>query len=332
MPTLYLTREDGTLRRKGNALFWKPDRSGQGEAIPLAQIDDVVISGNGNLTTPTMQLLLELKIPVHFVSSSGKYLGSLTSGYNGSYAIKRAQYQSAFDPVKTAYIAESFILGKSLNQRATLQRAYYRSGRNKNMLKEAINEIDTLIDILRRQPELNAKRGIEGRISAVYFGMFSLLLAPPWKFTGRNRRPPKDPVNALLSYTYTLLLGTVTTAVITAGLDPCVGWLHPEYRGRSSAALDLMEEFRAPVADRLVVSLINRRVIHPDDFQSENGAVTMNIHAKRALIKEYSARLEESVTDSHKKIKSTYKNHIMEQSKRLKYAICKGSEYIPFLM
>lgn len=331
MPSLYLTREDGILKRKGDALLWKPDRQEENETVPLAQVEDVIVIGQGNITTPAMQLLLYLDIPLHFISSSGRYMGSLTSGLCKSHKIKSEQYKSAFEPKRAVAIAAGFVAGKTVNQRATLKRGFYRSGRDKPKIAEAIEEIDALLNEISSVDDIARLRGIEGKIGAIYFHEFELLISPSWKWRGRNRRPPKDPVNALLSFGYTLLLSSVTTAVLTSGLDPCVGWLHPEYRGRPSAALDLMEEFRSPIVDRLVIGIINQGILTLGDFVKDGYGVIMKPSGKYAFLRAFSERMEESVTDKRTGTKSSYKNHIMRQSRNLRNAIVKGEDYLPFI-
>lgn len=167
----------------------------------------------------------------------------------------------------------------------------------------------------------------------IYFSVFGSALREPWFFQDRNRRPPKDPVNALLSFAYTLLLGKVTTAVVLAGLDPCVGWLHPEYRGRPSAALDLMEEFRSAVVDRTVLSALNQNYFSPEEFlPDETMGVKMSMNAKKMLVRLFSERLNVEVLNENNQQRSTYAIHIQQQAQLLARALRGKNTYLPFIV
>jgi CRISPR-associated protein Cas1 len=176
-------------------------------------------------------------------------------------------------------------------------------------------------------------RGIEGIAAAKYFTALSGALPLPWVFRERNRRPPRDPINALLSFGYTLLLSSITTAAIVAGLDPCVGFLHPEYRGRPSLALDMMEEFRSPVIDRMVVAACNQGLFKIADFSKSEGelGINMNSSAKKTLLKLYDERLRTSVKNDATGESSTYETHIRARAAALAYHLRGNGEYLPFI-
>jgi CRISPR-associated protein Cas1 len=178
---------------------------------------------------------------------------------------------------------------------------------------------------------IESARGHEGLSAAIYFFVFGRLLRGPWIFRDRNRRPPRDPVNAMLSFGYTLLLSHVTSAVITAGLDPCVGFLHPEYRGRPSLALDLMEEFRSQVVDRLVLALVNQGIMKPENFsKAEDGGVYMDTETIRLFMKYYAKRLDVQVTDERNGNTSTFRNHIFASAAAFAASLKAGSDYVSF--
>ena len=238
--TIYLTQEDGILGRNGKGFSWKPSRESPPQKIPSVNLGEVVVLGNGSISTPALHLLMENDIPVHFISSSGRYKGSLSSGMAKAYPLRRVQYDSASSPEEAIPFARAFVVGKLLNQRQTLIRFMYRHKDKAEVLASAARELAWAARKASESDCIEEIRGVEGNAAKVYFSGFGCALVFPWTFEGRNRRPPLDPVNALLSFCYTLLLGRVTTAVLAAGLDPCVGWLHPQYRGRPSAALDLM--------------------------------------------------------------------------------------------
>jgi CRISPR-associated protein Cas1 len=179
--------------------------------------------------------------------------------------------------------------------------------------------------------ELDIIRGYEGSAAALYFSVFGRLLRNPWHFNGRNRRPPRDPINAMLSFGYTLLLSHVTSAAVTAGLDPCVGFLHPEYRGRPSMALDLMEEYRSQVIDRLVISIANQMILKPEHFsRTDDGGVFIDAEARKNFIRRFSGRLDEEVRDETTGEVSTFRNHIFTSAQRFAASLRTGTEYRPF--
>lgn len=332
MPTLYITREDGTLGKKGDALCWRPGRGEKSETLPTAQVSDVIIIGQGNVTTQALHMLMDADIPVHYLDNGGRYKGSLTSGRSRGYQIRRLQYDKAASEDARLSIARNIIVGKLLNQRNTLLRYLYRRYTGDEPLGEACSELKYYLQQALRCSSVDEIRGVEGMGARVYFYGFSRILRPPWKFTERNRRPPRDPVNTLLSFGYTLLLGSVVTALIIAGLDLCVGFIHPEHRGRPSLALDLMEEFRSPVVDRLVVSSCNQGLFAQDDFQNgEKNAVIMVQSAKKKLLRLYSERMRGEVRNESNATRSSYGNHIRAQAAIFVTSLRKEKEYLPFI-
>ena len=333
MPTLYISREDGILGRNGNALHWRA-RSGESpQTLPLNQVDGVVVLGQGNVTTPALHLLMDANIPVHYVDSGGRYKGYLSSGRGRGYILRRRQYDAANKPDECVTLARRFVFGKILGQRKTLLRWAYRSRRANPLWHDACTKLTHLSMFVLQREKLEDIRGVEGIAASKYFTILSGILSPPWTFRERTKRPPRDPVNALLSFGYALLLSSVTTAVIIAGLDPCVGFLHPEYRGRPSLALDMMEEFRSPVIDRMVVAACNQGLFKISDFSrsEENGGISMNASVKKMLLRLYDERLRTSVKNDRTGEYSTYENHIRARAAALAVHLREGREYLPFI-
>jgi CRISPR-associated protein Cas1 len=329
--TLYISHDDGILGTRGDALIYKKDRKGRGESIPAHIVDDVAVIGMGAVTTPALHMMMENNIPVHFIDSRGRYKGSVTSGRGRGYGIRRLQMNAAADGPAASRIARSIVSGKLKNQIKTLMRARNRGRSGDAAIKDACVELKSIYGRLANCFDLDRIRGYEGASAAVYFSVFGRLLRSPWVFRGRNRRPPKDPINAMLSFGYTLLLGHVTTAAVIAGLDPCVGFLHPEYRGRPSLALDLMEEYRSQAVDRLVLSIANQMLMKPEDFTpSEDGGVLMDAASRKFFIKSCSERLSASVRDGRTGNSSTFRNHIAASAAALVSSLRTGSEYFPF--
>ena len=237
-----------------------------------------------------------------FLSEYGKFLAGVRGAVSGNVLLRREQYRKADDDFFSSKIAAAVITGKIANSRVVLRRAM----RDHPDLPE-INKIEIASKILKKEiAKLDVKlnvdelRGIEGNASKVYFDVFGSLVTSQkndFYFHGRNRRPPLDNVNALLSFIYTILMHDVRGALEAVGLDPAVGFLHKDRPGRYSLALDLMEEFRPFIADRLALSLINLRKINGKGFKkSESGAVLMNDKTKKELLISYQNRKKEEIT------------------------------------
>lgn len=320
------------LGRKGNALTWG-ERKGPKNTYPSSSVDDVVVLGNGTVSTQAIRLLLENDVPLHYVSGSGKYLGSLTTAATKKgKMLRKKQEEAAGSQEKCIPLARGVVVGKILNQRKNLIRATYRNRKTK-AITESISRLEFNAKLAGSETDIDALRGIEGVSAAAYFYSFEDLLAPGWTFRGRNRRPPKDPVNAMLSFTYTLLLNTVVSAVLANQLDPCIGFLHGEYRGRPSVALDLMEEFRPSISDRVVIALINQGMISQNDFESDgDGGIKMKPGARRVLVEAYSARLSTSCGGEDQRKPLTYRERIYSQARAMSEAIWLGHDYLPFVV
>ena len=156
------------------------------------------------------------------------------------------------------------------------------------------------------------------------------MLQEPWFFKTRTRRPPKDPVNALLSFGYTLLLSRVVSALCVTGLDPCVGFLHPEYRGRPALALDLMEEFRSPIVDRMVIGTLNQRYLKPEQFfRTDEGGCFMESNARKTFLEQFITRLDTKITNENTGQNATFRNHILMQAQSFCLALKNNEEYHP---
>ena len=331
MATLYISREDGMLGKQGEALCYKKGRTGAGEAFPARLIDDVVIFGYGSVSTPAIHLMLDNNIPLHFIDEKGLYKGCITSGRGRGYAIKRLQMNAALDRDMSAGIARSLIKSKLNNQLATLRRWLNRNRADDIALYHACEDLKKILNYLPACEDIDTIRGVEGAGAAVYFSVFGRLLRNPWFFRGRNKRPPKDPVNAMLSFGYTLLLAHVTSAVAIAGLDPCVGFIHPEFRGRPSMALDLMEEYRSQVIDRLVLSITNQMLLKTENFlPTKEGGVYMDGEARKTFLNCYLKRMNERVKNKTTGSVSTYRNHIFASACYLVSHLRTGKEYLPF--
>ena len=272
--------------------------------VPIHTLSGLVGFGRVALSPPLMGFCAEEGVAVTFLSEHGKFLARIEGPVSGNVLLRREQYRRTDDPDRCAAIVRSLVIGKALNQRAVIRRALRDHGERMEAPVSGALELaeQRLTDIARRaeRPQgADALRGLEGEAANVYFGAFDALIRAQnedFRFEGRSRRPPLDPVNALLSFVYALLAHDVRSALETVGLDPAVGFLHRDRPGRPSLALDLMEEFRPFFADRLALSLINRRQVAGKDFRRvENGACLMTDAARKAVLVAYQERKREEL-------------------------------------
>jgi CRISP-associated protein Cas1 len=237
--------------------------------VRLVEIHEVLLFGAVELTSAAVALLARRGIDVVFLSRQGYFRARLVGRGSGQAILRLDQLRQALDPAFCVAVARALVAGKISHQRLLLLRAQRRLA--DAALAEALGRMRLLVEACPGVTDLERLRGVEGQAAALYFGQFGKLLrTPDLAFAGRNRRPPRDPVNACLSFAYTLLGNVVETEMLRAGLDPLVGFFHQPLHGRPSLMLDLLEEFR-PFMDALVLRLINRRQLGPVDFERHGG-------------------------------------------------------------
>jgi CRISPR-associated protein Cas1 len=238
----------------------------------------------------------ERGIGIAFYTEYGKFLARVQGRQTGNVLLRRAQYRWADDPEKCASVARLMVSAKIANGRSVLQRELRNYGDNP-VLGEAIKRLRTSLRRARQVASVEEAMGVEGDAAATYFSVFDeLLKGSGFVFGGRVRRPPTDPVNALLSFVYSLVTQECISALYGVGLDPFVGFLHKDRPGRASLALDLLEEFRASLADRFVLTLINRRQLQPSEFVTEaSGAVRLREDSRKRLLIAYQERKQTEI-------------------------------------
>ncbi len=296
--TLYVTTQNAYLHKEGQSVVVNVEKETR-LRVPVHTLDGIVCFGAVSMSPFLMHHCAESNVAVSFLSMYGKFLARVQGPVSGNVLLRREQYRVADQPEAAAAIARNMLVGKMANARSVLRRAGRDHGENPD-LEKAASRLTQYLRRLEKAMPLDELRGNEGEAAASYFAAFPQLVTvkeEAFAFSGRNRRPPTDPVNALLSFTYTLLVHDCRSALEGVGLDPCVGYLHTDRPGRPSLALDLMEEFRAFLADRLVLSLINRRQIQPKDFNdSAGGAVSMSDSARKTLLTTWQKRKQEEIT------------------------------------
>ncbi|MCB2188427.1 MAG: type I-C CRISPR-associated endonuclease Cas1c [Deltaproteobacteria bacterium] len=298
--TLFVTREKSQVVKDGECLLVK---SG-GEVLlraPISLLGGVVCLGRVFVTPQALAHCAENGVMVSYLTENGRFLARVVGPVSGNVLLRRQQFRAADDLCAAAAIARVVVTAKAANCRTVLRRAA-RAGAppaGQTALGEAASSLQPILEALANPCSLDEVRGLEGAAAAAYFGVFDHLITQQkvdFFFRERNRRPPLDRVNAMLSFVYTLLVHDVSAACQAVGLDPQVGFLHRDRPGRPSLALDLMEELRPLVGDRLVLSLINRRQVTAKGFQiSGSGAVTMSDDCRRAIIVAYQDRKKEEI-------------------------------------
>lgn len=288
MPTLYVKEQGAVLSCEGERIVARKE----GEVLtemPTLHVERLVTLGNVHLTTPLTAFLLGKKIDTVFLSSHGRYRGRLLAPEGGQVALRRRQYERAADPEFCLDLAGRMIAAKLHSQAALLAR---RKGR---AVRFAVRGLRELAGRVTRAENLDGVRGYEGTAARLYFEAFGGI-CKGFAFRGRTKHPPADPLNALLSLGYSLLFADALSALYVEGFDPFLGFMHQERSGHAALASDLMEEFRAPVVDVVVLGLCNRGAIKPKSFRRQRGrGFRLNDAALRLFFEEYDRRMETRV-------------------------------------
>ena len=299
--TLFVTTPEAYLSRDGENVVVKVENK-ERFRIPVHNIEGIVSMGFMGASPSVMALCAERKVALSFVSEGGRFLGRVSGPVSGNVLLRRKQYRIADDETTALKLAKLFIAGKITNSKTVLQRALRDHHRSLNpiALEEAVFILANKQKQVLKAKHANELRGYEGESAMTYFSVFDQLILhqkDEFKMEGRNRRPPLDNVNALLSFVYTLLMHEVRAALESVGLDPCVGFLHVDRPGRQSLALDMMEEFRPFLADRLVLSLINRKQVSKTGFVKQpTGGIIMDDATRKEVITAWQKRKQEEIT------------------------------------
>jgi CRISPR-associated protein Cas1 len=299
--TLYVQTPGAYLGKDGETVRVKVE--GQVKlTVPLHHLEGIVCFGRVNMSTSLMAVAADRDLTISFFSEQGRFQSRVVSATSGNVLLRREQYRRADQPEACLRIARSIVAAKIQNSRNNLLRGGRESDvpEDADTLKRAANHLANSLDTLSRAETLDSARGCEGDAARAYFGSFNKLIRQQreaFSMTGRSRRPPLDPLNALLSFVYSVLTHEMAGALESVGLDPAVGFLHVDRPGRLSLALDLLEEFRALLADRLVLSLINLKQVRPDGFEIQpGGAVQMDAATRKTLLTALTQRKRDEIT------------------------------------
>lgn len=300
--TLYITTQGAYAHLDNDTLRIEIERETK-LRVPLHHIGSVVCFGNVMVSPFLMHRCADEGKALVFLSEAGRFKARLEGPVSGNVLLRQAQHRRAASTDSCVAIAKSCIAGKLKNCRQVLQRGARENGREDDnaTLAATADEFARALARLEHAADLDAVRGIEGDAAKRYFAVLSLIVRPEareaFTMSGRTRRPPLDRMNALLSFLYSMLMNDVRSAVESVGLDPQIGFLHALRPGRAALALDLMEEFRPLLADRLALTLINRRQIDVNDFiERPGGAFVLKDDARKAVVTAYQERKQETLT------------------------------------
>jgi len=293
--TLYVQTQGAYLRLESDTLRIEQEKTVLRQ-IPLHHLGGVSLFGNVLVSPFLLYRCAQDGREVAWFSENGRFQGRLAGPVSGNVLLRRAQHQALESSSSTLYMAQRFVEAKLRNTRMVLQRAVRERGETE-ALSLAIYEHESALRHLPQTQTVDEARGLEGNSASAYFAAFGdLLLSGEFRFDGRNKRPPRDPVNALLGFVYAMLTTQCTAALEGVGLDPQVGFLHALRPGRNALALDLIEEFRAWWADRLVLSLLNRKQLSPKHFEERpGGAVMLNEDGRKEVVVAFQKRRQETV-------------------------------------
>ncbi len=312
--TLYITSDNAYVHKERETFVVEVDNKKVFQA-PVHSIENIVCFGFKALSPALMAFCAENNVGISYLSENGRFLARVSGAQQGNVLLRKAQYAMSESEPRSLSIARPMIAAKVANYRNLLMRHQRNhpaaEGGGDLADVEAVNEgncsravesvsaaMGERLHDIEKSETLNELRGIEGECAAMYFGVLSVLIkVKDFEFRARSKRPPLDPANALLSFLYAILVNDVRSALETTGLDPQVGFLHQLRSGRPSLALDIMEEFRAYLGDRIMLNLINLKQVSINDFEiRESGEVRMSDDARKTVLAAYQKRKQEEIT------------------------------------
>ena len=298
--TLYITSYEKYLSLDGETAVVS-EQGAECARIPLHNIESIVTMGYAGVSPALLAKCAEYGIVISFLSRSGRFLAHTVGPYNGNVVLRKTQYRYSENEEICTAISKNVMTGKLFNSRGVIERAIrdYSASLDVQKLKNVSVDLKKAISGIEKCKNTEQLRGVEGEAASRYFSVFDDLILQQKKdfyFSTRVRRPPTDPVNAMLSFSYTLLSGMTASAIYCVGLDPYVGFMHKDRPGRASLALDLMEELRSVFADRFVLSVINKRIINKSDFfEKENGAVYFTDDGKKKFLQSWQMKKQTTI-------------------------------------
>lgn len=324
MAIIYVKEQGSCIRKRDRHVFVEKNGKELAE-IPLHNITGISIIGNVQVTTQVLHMFMQEGIDVSFFSYSGNYLGHVAAESSKNIFLRFAQYERYQDINARMEMSRRIVRNKVQNQIAVIRN--FRWADIEYDYNQAIRQMLKLTDTLDEKKTSNEIMGVEGACSAIYFSAYGKMFRCKLEFHGRNRRPPKDPINVILSLAYTLLTKEIAAALEAESFETYLGFLHGIRYGRKSLALDLVEEFRQPAVDRLVLRLFNKQMLSEIDFEIEDGKVTLREDGFKKFCTEYEKWMKKPVGVHEKQ---SFRSMIRQQVSCLKKAIREQQEYAPY--
>jgi len=339
MPTACVQQPGSKVSLESERLivhFTGEDNQAQRREIPLRDLDRIIIGESVSITNPALAEIMRRSIPASFIDHHGRFLGAFQPATIPHGAARLRQYQRTLDPEFALSMASKIIVAKIYNQRRLIQRI---SANRKAEEKPTPPSLSAVMDTLARAmnaagkaPSLESLRGHEGLAAAKYFSTLAALLPPEFPFERRSTKPPLNPVNAVLSFTSTLVYQELNSFIHAHGLDPALGLLHTTENGRWSLALDLMEPFRPVLCEALTLDLFSHRMLNENHFEPQNGGIYLNRGGRTKLILQYEKRMERQFMSESSGHRTTLRQQLENQAILFKVALDDIDRFEPFVM
>jgi len=329
MAFVYLTEQGSVVKKTGERLIVEKDDQVLLD-VECFKIEAVLIFGNIQVTAQALSEMLEQGIQCSFLTQHGKLKGALTPPNSKNIVLRMAQYEKSHDPAFCLTVSRAIVQGKIQNSLEVLRRFLYNHP-EADLRREA-ERLEEYVKEAEGRPTLDSLRGLEGMASREYFAGLGKMILSEMKFPGRRRRPATDPVNALLSFGYTLVGNELHSLLNAMGFDPYLGFYHQVEYGRPSLALDILEEFRQPVVDRLTLTLVNKRILKEEDFQEdeETGAFSLKPSGMKTYFQHYESWLNEEFHHAQSGEMSSFRKSLRKQAEAMARTISKGEPYRAF--
>lgn len=324
MSVLYVKEQGAYVKKCGKRI--QVEKDGQRLAdLPVFQVTNINIVGNVQVTTQALHFLMQEGIDVSYLKRSGAYIGHMAADSSKNIFLRLAQHEWYRSVDRRLDMARRIVENKVQNQIALIRS--FRWNQDEYDHKNDLREMERVLKSLKEKETSNEIMGVEGICSAIYFRAYGHMFRCKIEFHGRNRRPPKDPINVMLSLTYTFLTKEVAAVLEAESFETYLGFLHGIRYGRKSLALDLVEEFRQPVADRLVLRLFNKQMMSEYDFDLEEERVLLREKSFQKFCVEYEKWMTQSVSEADGR---SFREILKEQISKLKKAVREQKEYVPY--
>jgi CRISPR-associated protein Cas1 len=330
MAFVYVTEQGAVVKKAGERLVVAKDEKNLLD-IPASKVEGVLIFGNVQFTTQAVHLMFEQGIELALFTRRGRFLGRLSSPVTKNITLRQRQYERHADTTFALSTAKSILTGKLTNA-VQLMREYGHNHPEVDFGAD-VSRLSELLDNVQVQRDLESLLGIEGSAAHIYFAVLGRMIRRTFEFNGRRKRPAPDPVNALLSLGYTLVYNEIESLLDGMGFDPYLGFYHQPRYGHATLASDLMEEFRAPVVDRLTLYVVNNNILKEEDFflHKPMGGMYLKDDARKRYFGEYERFVTRTMGPPEEGNEVTYRSLFLRQAGRFRQAVMESADYEPYL-